>query len=169
MEPLKGGMLVNQLPDDIEKLFEENNIIPVNAAMNWCYDFKEPTVVLSGVSNLEQTLGQIEIANNAEEGKLSKTEKTIIKTAKDNFNLIPCSSCLYCQPCPFDVKIPDILSMYNDYVVFGREDAKKAYQKLAEEGFGADKCTACGLCEKACPQMIDIIDKLKEAHVKMMD
>ena len=167
MEPLKGGMLVNKLPEKIEKLFKEKNLSPVDAAMNWCYDFKEPTVVLSGVSTLEQTNGQIEIANKAEALKLSADEKEVIAVAKENFNLVPCSECKYCQPCPFDVKIPNILSMYNDYVIFGRENAKKDYQKLVADGHGADLCTECGACEEVCPQSIEIIKYMKLAHEKM--
>lgn len=164
MEPLKGGLLVNQLPDETNKLFESSNISPVTAAMNWCYNFYEPTVVLSGVSTLKQTIEQIEIANIADIGSLSEKEKKIIETSKDKFNLIPCSSCQYCQPCPFDVKIPNILSIYNNYVTFGHDNAKKNYQMLVKEKNGADNCTECGVCEKQCPQMIDIINKLALSH-----
>lgn len=167
MEPLKGGMLVNNLPEQTKEMFKNKSISPVSAAMNWCYDFIEPTVVLSGVSTLEQTLGQIEIASSAGAGKLTASEKEALKFAKDNFNLIPCSACEYCQPCPFEVRIPRILSLHNDYVVFGNEYAKKEYEKIAEDGKGADKCTECGTCESICPQSIEIIKYLKSAHEKM--
>ncbi len=168
MEPLKGGMLVDKLSDTTKNLFSDKNISPVNAAMNWCYDFKEPTVVLSGVSTLEQTLGQIEIANNAGVGKLTQEEKKAIDFAKQNFNLIPCSSCLYCQPCPFDVKIPQVLALYNGYMIYGNDDIKKSYQELVKDGKGADKCTECGQCEEQCPQMIEIIEKIRIAHEILM-
>lgn len=164
MEPLKGGLLVNQLPDNIRKSFEDNNLSPVTAAMNWCYDFKEPTVVLSGVSTLEHTLGQIKIAETAEASKLSDTEREILTAAKKDFKLIPCSDCQYCQPCPKGIKIPSILGMYNALTVFGREDAKKGYKKMVDEGKGADECIECGKCEGHCPQSIGIIDRLKQAH-----
>lgn len=168
MEPLKGGMLVNQLPEETKDLFENKNVSPVTAAMNWCYDFIEPTVVLSGVSTMEHTLGQIKIAENAELGKLTDIEKELIKISKDNFNLIPCSACLYCQPCPFDVNIPSLLSLYNNYLILGNEEDMINYQKLAADGKGADQCTQCGECEEACPQKIEIMDKLKLIHEKMM-
>ena len=57
--------------------------------------------------------------------------------------------------------------MYNGYVVFGREHAKKDYQRLVSEGGGADQCTECGACEDICPQSIKIIDVLKQAHEAM--
>ena len=167
MEPLKGGMLVNNLPTATAKMFEEKGISPVGAAMRWCYDFIEPTVVLSGVSTLGQTLGQIEIADSADTGKLTGAEKEALEFAKSNFNLIPCSACEYCQPCPFGVRIPRILSLYNGYAVFGNENVKKEYQKLVEDGGGADQCTECGACEAVCPQSIEIIKHLKAAHEKM--
>ena len=167
MEPLKGGMLVNNLPPDAAKILREKDMDPVGAAMKWCYNFKEAAVVLSGVSTLEQAKGQIAIADEAMAGELGPEEAAAIEYARDNFNLVPCSACQYCQPCPFGVRIPDIISMYNGYVVFGRENAKKGYQRIVSEGGGADQCTECGACEEICPQSIKIIDVLKQAHEAM--
>jgi predicted aldo/keto reductase-like oxidoreductase len=164
MEPLKGGLLVNELPDNITKLFIDNELCPVTTAMNWCYDFFEPTVILSGVSTLDQTKGQIEIANNAEAGKLSGIEREVLVAAKKDFKLVPCSDCQYCQPCPKDIKIPSVIGMYNAINVFGRDGAKKGYQKMIEENKGANQCIECGKCEGHCPQKIQIIDTLKKAH-----
>ncbi len=167
MEPLKGGILANDIPAETQAKLKEFDLSPVDIAMKWCYNLKEPTVVLSGVSNLDQTKGQIDIANVATPGCLSAKEEQAIEFAAEKFNLVPCSGCEYCQPCPFGVKIPSIISMYNALVSFGREKAKEEYKKLVADGGGADKCTECGACEAICPQSIEIIKVIKEAHELM--
>ena len=169
MEPLKGGALVNQLTDKVSEVFKQKNLSPLETAMHYCYDFSEATVILSGTSNIDQIVGQVEIAKTADIGKLTSEEKEVIAIAKANFNLIPCSSCQYCQPCPFNVCIPDILNGYNSFAVFGHENAKKQYKELYDDGEGADQCTECGICETLCPQKIDIIEKLKISHEALME
>ncbi len=167
MEPLKGGLLTKKLPKDIKETFTANDTTPVKAAMKWCYDLEEPTVVLSGVSTLPQTLGQIEIADKAAPGCLSQKEKDAIKIAKENFKAVPCSACEYCQPCPFGVKIPNILEIYNEHIIFKNNDAKSWYKRLVDTKADAGHCTVCGACEKICPQEIDIIEKIKQVHKKL--
>ena len=169
MEPLKGGMLVNQLPQQTVDFFKNKNISPVSSAMNWCYNFKEPKVVLSGVSTLEQTLGQIEIAKYAEVGKLTDAERQAIKFSKANFDLVPCSGCEYCMPCPAGVDIPSMIQLYNSYFVFGKKEIKAQYAYYLKEGIDAGNCTECGACESICPQSIDIIEKIKKVHEAMKD
>jgi len=163
MEPLKGGMLANKLSADVRGLFDAAGVDPVAAAMRWVYDFKEPTVVLSGVSAPEQLKGQLEIARGALPGCLSGRERELVEQARGAFELVPCSACRYCQPCPQDVHIPDIMSWYNDEKVFGN-NRHALYMDLAEKGHGADRCIECGACETLCPQQIGIIQVLKDAH-----
>ncbi len=167
MEPLKGGILANDIPPETEAKLKELDLSPVDVAMRWCYNHNEPTVVLSGVSTLEQTKGQLEIAKDAEPGCLSAKEKEALEFATKKFNLVPCSGCEYCQPCPQGIKIPQIISMYNGLVSFGKEKAKEDYKKLVEKGEGADICTECGACEAICPQSIEIIKVIQEAHELM--
>ena len=45
--------------------------------------------------------------------------------------------------------------------------ARFGYTKMTGEDEWADKCVECGKCEPLCPQHIDIIDKLKEAHAAL--
>lgn len=161
MEPLKGGMLVKLLPEPARALFKERGLDPVETAMRWVHNLKEVTVILSGVSTLEQTLGQIKIAENAHPNCLSDVEMDTLMQAKAQMDIIPCSECRYCQPCPQGVDIPAILGAANN---LNEEEGKKRYRKLMEEGKGAEPCTACGACEAVCPQKIEIIEEIQKVH-----
>jgi predicted aldo/keto reductase-like oxidoreductase len=68
------------------------------------------------------------------------------------------------MPCPNGVSIPGIFSIWNDSSIFGMTDGHlNRYNKLISDEKDASRCIECGECETACPQSIDIIDKLKEA------
>ncbi|NMA95567.1 MAG: 4Fe-4S binding protein, partial [Clostridiales bacterium] len=41
---------------------------------------------------------------------------------------------------------------------------KKRYKTLIERDEDASLCIECGECEEACPQHIEIIEMLQEAH-----
>ena len=96
-----------------------------------------------------------------------------VKAAFDEMIAVPCTACRYCMPCPQEVDIPRIFSMYNEASMLGNfANAKRGYSRIADrrvsaQGKAADACVACGACEAACPQQIPIIEKLKEAHEKM--
>ena len=55
MEPLRGGRLVNNLPEKAQKLFEkhETKRTPAEWAFRWLWNQKEVTCVLSGMNSLE--------------------------------------------------------------------------------------------------------------------
>ena len=76
-----------------------------------------------------------------------------------------CRLCETCVPaCPAGVRIPDILRYRMYYKNYGhREDARELYAALPS-GQRAAACTACGLCEQACPSHLAVAEKLREAH-----
>ena len=44
------------------------------------------------------------------------------------------------------------------------EDSRWSYRVFVKPENRADQCTQCGECEEKCPQHIEIMDALKEAH-----
>lgn len=164
MEPLKGGMLVNLLPDQVADAFAQRELDVARTSMRYVYNQPEPTFVLSGVSNLEQLKQQIDFTMDNQPGCLTPAENEALKIAKSEFNLVPCSQCKYCIDCPKEIPIFDVISMYNYYQLTNQDRIKEKYAGLIEKGIDAAQCIECGACEDICPQGIKIIDVIAKAH-----
>jgi len=170
MEPLKGGRLAHNVPEDVQALWDqaETKRSPVEWAFRWLYNFPEITVILSGVSTMEQLKDNIEIFSKAAPNSMDEKELELVQKVKalyDSKIKVGCTGCNYCVPCPSGVEIPRIFSLYNDYSIYGgSEEFKEWYKNLMDEGKDASNCVECGQCESECPQHISIIERLKEAH-----
>ncbi|MGI6188970.1 MAG: aldo/keto reductase [Clostridiales bacterium] len=170
MEPLKGGRLARNIPGDIRNLWDSYHVkrSPVEWAFRWLYNFPEVTVILSGVSTMEQLKENIEIFSKAAPNSMTEEELNIVDKVKalyESKTRVGCTACNYCMPCPSGVDIPRIFSIYNNAVMFDDFAGQaQQYKMLTDEGKDASNCVECGQCESVCPQNIEIIEKLKEAH-----
>ncbi|MFO7637418.1 MAG: aldo/keto reductase [Clostridia bacterium] len=171
MEPLRGGDLVDNLPDELLRHFEKSRIRrkPVEWAFRWLYNRPEIKVILSGMSTMGQLEENLEIFKDAKAGSMDEEETRIMDAATKiilDRTKVKCTACKYCMPCPQGVNIPFLFSLYNNYSRFeGKEEARRNYKewKAREQGrFTADLCIRCGLCEPQCPQSIPIPDILEE-------
>lgn len=166
MEPVKGGKLA-KAPDKIKNVFSRANIdrSPAQWALKWVFDKEEVSVVLSGMSTLEQVKENIAVAS--ENTKLTPDEIRLIDEATQIYMegfKVGCTACEYCMPCPSGVNIPRVFELYNNVYVFDElEESKKMYQRLIENNMDASNCIECGNCEAVCPQHLSIIESLKEA------
>ena len=74
---------------------------------------------------------------------------------------IGCTNCLYCQPCPQGVLIPQVIGVLNENYTKSREETKEAYlEGIPEEG-RAGRCAQCGTCEEHCPQGLPIMNLMR--------
>ncbi|MBN2544269.1 MAG: aldo/keto reductase [Spirochaetes bacterium] len=171
MEPLLGGKLADNLPENIIKLFNKlsKKLSPAQWGLKWIWDKPEVSVVLSGMSNIEQLKENITAADSIGADSLSKEDMEIFELIKNEFNKnkqIPCTSCGYCQPCPSGVNIPTCFNRYNGANIFGNfDEAKIGYLRFVVESEQAKNCTSCRICEEKCPQSIEIskeMDLLKK-------
>jgi predicted aldo/keto reductase-like oxidoreductase len=81
-----------------------------------------------------------------------------------------CTACGYCQPCPKNINVGAALSYYNLFKYMGIKDAKTAFQnKQWEDGLRLDRCTECGLCEKRCPNGLQVRKIINDARKLMYD
>lgn len=176
MEPLRGGKLVNNLPQDVINAFKTYDAkrSPAEWALRWIWNHKEVNVILSGMNSDEQLEENINIASNAKPESLTEEELVIfddVKKVMAEKTKVPCTACAYCMPCPHGVNIPGCFSSYNERYLLNDKRSKWRYiQTLG--GFSAkpafaSQCKECGLCEKHCPQKIEIRKELKIVSKEM--
>lgn len=170
MEPIRGGSLARNLPQEITDLFHKGNAerTPVEWAIRWLADQSAVTVVLSGMSLMEHVEQNVATCSDEKlvAGCMSAEEKELLAEVSRTWHArirVDCTSCEYCLPCPQGVQIPSCFSRYNNAAMFDTWDqARKGYAQMIEEKKDASLCVECGACEAACPQHLPIIAKLKE-------
>lgn len=171
MEPLRGGKLVNMLPEEALDVMKESKrtYSPAEWGLRWLWNQPEITCVLSGMNSIEMVEENIRIASEAKIGEFSETDMDVIsrvvKAIRTN-EKVGCTACRYCMPCPMGVDIPGNFYYYNLSAIEGKNSARFSFiQNMGmrkDAGF-ASQCINCGKCKQHCPQHIDIPQKLKEA------
>lgn len=169
MEPLRGGRLASGIPDEIGEMLSSMHPdrSPVEWAIRWLADQPGATVILSGMSTLEQVEQNVAITSSEEltVGCMSSEEQSLISEVASLWRKrikVPCTECQYCSACPQGINIPELFSGYNSASMFDTWDqARKRYASLVGEKKDATVCIACGACESVCPQHIPIIETLK--------
>ncbi len=169
MEPLRGGKLVKNLPDEAKKIFSDNfkNYTPAQWAFKWLFNQPEVSVVLSGMNTEEMVIENIKTACETEIGELTKEDQIMLDSVVEAINSkmkIGCTGCGYCVPCPKGVDIPGSFAAYNRKYSEGKFWAFVDYfmcSALRKKSTAASNCVKCGKCEKHCPQGIKISEELK--------
>ncbi|MBR5783508.1 MAG: aldo/keto reductase [Clostridia bacterium] len=171
MEPLRGGRLVNRLPEKAERIFAEYSLkySPAGWAFRWLWDQKEVTCVLSGMNSSEMIEENIRTACQAQIGALGEGEQQLLQSVVAAINAeikVGCTGCGYCMPCPKHVDIPGTFAAYNRRYTDGKFTAIKEYvmcTALRKDSTAASQCVGCGQCEKHCPQALPIRKHLSDA------
>ena len=191
MEPVRGGKLA--IPDrvlsrkpEIKEVLDKSQIkrsMP-DWALQFVWNHPEVSVVLSGMSAMQQVVENVESANNSGINSLTKEELQTISELREAFSkyiIVPCTSCGYCLPCPNGVSIPGVLRLVNDLYYWGDRGrprlaffynrmakAEKDLEKRKAEGEEAEGaatlCIQCGECLEKCPQQIDIPSCMENAN-----
>lgn len=154
MEPLHGGRLVEP-PLQVRNVLSDSKT-PVEWALDFLFDQEEINVVLSGMSTKQQIDENIIYSCNADINMLGKEEKIMFDKAKkiyDSMSKVLCTSCGYCMPCTSGIDIPRIMKTYNKSGATNYRNAKLEYEQIE---VNAEQCINCQICEKKCPQKIEI-------------
>ncbi len=171
MEPLRGGKLVDLLPEKAKKKIADDphGWSPAEWAFRWLWNQEDVTCVLSGMNSIEMVEENCRIASEAETGAFTDEEQQFLSGIKQiiiDTTKVNCSGCRYCMPCPKGVNIPGIFSCYNHMYSESKSSGRLEYFQtiaLRTEPCDASLCIKCGKCEKHCPQSIPIREKLVEA------
>lgn len=171
MEPLRGGRLVNLLPESAKELFRKDveKRTPAELAFKWLYDQPEVTCVLSGMNSLEMVEQNIGTASSSYAGCMTDSDKALVEQVKEEIRKtvkVGCTGCGYCMPCPQGVDIPGTFRCYNAMYSEGKKSGRNDYLQntaLRKDASSASQCIQCGKCESHCPQHIEIRKELHNA------
>ena len=171
MEPLRGGKLVNMLPEEAKRAMRESGRgwIAAEWGLRWLYDQPEVTVVLSGMNSVEMVRENCRVAADAQANALTDADRETIERIKRAIRereKVGCTGCRYCMPCPKGVDIPGIFRCYNTMFTESKREGRSQFIQtvgLTREPAFASQCVRCGKCEQHCPQSIPIREKLQEA------
>jgi uncharacterized protein len=173
MEPLRGGLLSGDVPVIHQHICDAPvRRTPSEWGLRWVWNHPEVTVVLSGMSAMEQVAENLACAEQGVADSLSPDELAVVETMRETFasrTKIPCTGCRYCMPCENGVDIPSCFTFYNQaYTYDAREKATGLYLLALNGSFSggitgyASACVQCGECEEKCPQGLPIREYLQD-------
>jgi len=143
--------------------------LPADWALQWLWSQPEVSVVLSGMSTMQQVKENLAYANAAKPGQFTAEDHDTMKEVKSKFEAmirVPCTGCAYCMPCPHGVNIPQNFQIYNELSIYDPTVAQATIQNMMMWGGGKDAlasaCKACKRCESHCPQKISISARMPE-------
>lgn len=170
MEPLKGGLLTNYNPTIARSLTDYNNDSLTKWALRWVLSKKGVMTLLSGMNEMSQLEENLEITSNFV--PLTEEEFGLVDEAAKKLNsvqVVGCTGCKYCMPCPKLVNIPGNLKLLNQYEMYrNKGNISYMYSLLERENASALNCVKCGACVKKCPQHINIPEFLERVR-EMVD
>jgi hypothetical protein len=161
MNPLGGGV-IPQNPEKFSYLCRPGESI-VAAALRFLWDHQDISSTLVGFGTAEHVREALDAMNDYQ-GR-TEAELAEVKTRASGSVEGICTGCAYCDDCPQDIPIPKFMDTYNQKIL--NESISDPVSQRLKWHWGLDRsvagtCTACGQCEEACTQHINIIERLKE-------
>ncbi len=171
MEPLRGGSLASLAPEHEARL---RALRPGETIPAWAFRFlqsvPEVTMILSGMSNLEQVKDNLRTFET--DAPLSDGEMRALGEIAEEMlskKTLPCTGCRYCtEYCPQGLEIPRLIALYNEHAFTEGGFIAPMALMAVEKDKWPSACLGCRSCEQVCPQglkiseaMADFAEKLK--------
>ena len=171
MEPLKGGKLCGFNKNIANMFYEYSSDSLTTWALRWVANQKGVMTFLSGMNEVAQLDENLQIASNFV--PLNEEEAALVKKVSDalrKVEVVGCTGCKYCMPCPKGVDIPRNLRLLNDYEMYqSLGDVKWVYSMIKNNNAEAARCVNCKACVAKCPQHIQIPDYLVKVRELVND
>jgi predicted aldo/keto reductase-like oxidoreductase len=168
MNPLGGGIIPRN-PERFAFVKSKPEESVVEGALRFLFNDPRITTALVGMSN-QAELDEALRAVNGFTPLAPEVVQHIRTSIRGAFNEL-CTGCAYCDQCPQDLPIPQLMDAYNQFMLTG--DRQNIINRLSwhwnilEERNNLDRCTECGACEKACTQHLPIVARLKEIRAEV--
>lgn len=168
MEPLRGGRLVQNIPNEVQELWStaEKKRTPVEWALQYLWNRNDVDCVFSGMNSLNQVKENVRIASI--EDKISENDQELIREVARTYRTFlgnSCTRCGYCMPCPHGVDIINCLTEYNiAHMMQNPKASAMQYFTLIDDDSRADSCINCGECIPFCTQMLNIPEELQKVY-----
>lgn len=130
-------------------------------AFRWLQGVEGVTVVLSGMSSMEQMVDNVRTFET--DRPLGFDEQDVVMEAAETLKSgVPCTACRYCcDGCPRHLDIPELLAIYNDLKVSPTFTVAMRVEALPPEK-RPENCIGCGRCARHCPQGINVPRALED-------
>lgn len=155
MNPLAGGLITNG-GLELTALTGHFGAGIISLALNYVLSNPHVDCVLSGMQTISQIDQNVSTTQNA---RFTPEDIVFINQMTDkarNREMIYCTGCGYCLPCPQGIYIPEIIRIWNQYnMVKGKRIFQRDYQVLENP---ADCCIECYICEERCPNGIGVAE-----------
>jgi len=164
--PLKGGLLASEDSPAASLLRSANPHVSVASwALRFTAQLDNVFVTLSGMSSFEQMADNIETYASLK--NLSADEQEVLEKAVGIIKAMPridCIGCRHCtDECPLDLRIPDLISLYNDYLIHKTvTNLENRYRWLTRDTGKAGDCGGCRVCEGCCQKNVRIADTIEK-------
>lgn len=165
MRPLAGGLLARP-SGDVGRVLDDT-AVPTTAAKALAFLAANPGVstIIAGMKSAREVEENYQSVLGAT--RLSQEEQQAIQALFAPLGERFCTTCGYCLPCPAGIDIPTVLRLYADALIYGIADkSRRKYRELAVK-FG-EACTECAECEEACPNRMQVIERLREAEAFLL-
>jgi len=164
--PLKGGLLASGA-SPAASVFRGAN--PHISVASWAFRFTAQLssvfVTLSNMSSLEQMADNIKTftyMDTLSDNELAVFDKAVgVINAEPRINCVDCRHCT--DDCPLDLRIPDLISLYNDYLIHRTvTNLDERYRRITKGTGKAGDCAGCRVCEGSCKNRVKIYNTMEK-------
>jgi predicted aldo/keto reductase-like oxidoreductase len=162
MNPLGGG-IIPQHPELFRFLCRDPSENTVHAALHFLWDHADLSTTLVGFGSEAEVADALAAVDDYKPRTVAELAEVKARASLSMEGI--CTGCAYCDECPQGIPIPKYMDAYNQKMLSATKADKEIYNRLNWHWHipakDAAQCLACGQCETACTQHINIIERLK--------